>query len=161
MRKTVLSLVLVVLLCFMVSAASAFTVCVWKDCPQPDALKGIAIAPDVEIFKNINFNGETDVVRIDKSWKPAIGIGTNLVNIKKIIDIDAKYVRIVNDTPSNLYGLGVSASLLDLADLTGWQRPAILKKFVMLKIGPQALTDASNKYKFQYGAYATIFQAAF
>jgi hypothetical protein len=162
MRKTmVLMLSVIVSMMLLTGVSYALDVCVWHDCPQPGQMKGIGDIPDIQIFKNINLNGETDYIKMDDGWKPAGGLGTNLITIKNVIDIDGKIIKTVNSESHYLGGIGAALSVPDLFDLIGITRPAFMKEFVTLKLGPQITTDVSDGWKLRYGVYATIFQTAF
>lgn len=165
-KRLILSLIFVALLitpCF----AWDLKVCMWTSCPQDTGVyKSASIQNeyDIEIFKAINLNGETNYVMRPKGDGGSgfgFGVGTTLVTIKQFIDIDVKYLKMANNG-DNLPAAGIAVSVPDLVAKLGINWP--FPKFVVAKFGAEGVAkfvSMSDNPKTYLGFYAKILQATF
>jgi len=168
MKKFLLISLLIIAL--LVPSIGNSTICFWKSCPQDTgaykaALKAEpTVIPTFAILPNINLNGETDYIfRSEKDGGSGFGIGvsTTLMTIKGFIDIDGKFVQMVQGNDSQLGGIGTSVSLPDLMTVAGLKWP--FGKFATFKVGGQVLFDIGsfNRLKPYFGLYAHIIEVRF
>ena len=157
----IIGIILALTLVLIASTAFAGGVCFWKDCPQPgDVTKsGYSLStgepyetPLLQLIPNINLNGETDYV-----WRKAehggngfgVGIGTTLAIIKGVINIDGKYVKMIETedvegeaSGDDLVGLGAALNIFDTIKLLSGD--IVIPETISANIGVQGLFDAKH-----------------
>lgn len=164
-----LLLAVLIVLC-LTSFASAFNVCIWKECPKtPEPMLKVAPradvseSPDMQVIPGINLNGDTYYIigpRSKTGDHIGVGVGFTLIKFKNVVDVDAAWVKVIGaDDVSNMGSLSIPVSLPELAKLFGAN--INVPNILTLKVGPALYLDMWHGFKPYGGFKATFVKATF